>query len=259
MTLPLHGFADWQTSLRTADLQSLQSGVIVNSIDSANSPELDMRAYSSYSIAISATTTGVPTGIGNVEISIGWYVDPVIGGIIWEEYYEIFPRNVAGGVFLNTNGGLLVQDSVHGPYLFVIIQNLGPDQISLDITVLGNSRTLSRRYVAPYENSGSAMFNTDASMPNVASAAIGAGLTVNFMWPIAPGLKTLFVQTLTSPMLYQFFTPSGRFIGFIRTIVGAEFIQQIAFPRTAVRVQITNTGAIGGIATIGGATTAETW
>ena len=68
MTLPLHGFQDWQNPLHTADLQTDVNSTNINAGAQFTLPVFDMRFYQSFNLMVSATSNiNPPTGFGAVE------------------------------------------------------------------------------------------------------------------------------------------------------------------------------------------------
>lgn len=259
MTLPVHGFTDWQGSLQTADLISANVGQNVNAGAFFTSSIFDMRGFSSYSSKVDTVLTGAATSFGAVNIVFSWTMDSAGTLPIYTETYQIFPNTLGSATFPNVYGRLVLQDAVHGPYLFITVNNAGPDQLFATISVTGNSRSLGRRYVQNLPT-GSAT-GDPATYGRLYATAYGlaAGNSQTAIFPMSVGPVGIRFQVVTSTAVINLTAPDGNLIHAYNMGVGTDAHLVEYFPRCAVKMTLTNNGGVAGAGVVEFSAGRENW
>lgn len=244
MTLPLHGFQDWQNPLHTADLLTDTTSTNINGGGDFVTPIVyDMRNYQSCSIMVSASDTGAATSFGSVTFTVSWWANAAGSQIVYKEKYEFFPENNTAG-FASAFGRVMIHDAVHGPYMTIVVHNGGADQILFAWRILGNTRTIGKRYLINCSVSDGAT-SEDASgvIPEIV-ANLAAGATVDQVIPISPGPAFMRVFTQGAAGTFTAFSPRGaKVLEFIQA-AGVAIYPLVALPRSALRLHVVNTGAV---------------
>lgn len=244
MTLPLHGFPDWQGSLQTADLVSINQFQVVNAGAAFSSSVFDTRIYSSYSIKVDTTANVIATAFNPWNISVTWTADPAGTQVVYREKYQIFGDGLGSVAFPWNYGRLELQDAVHGAYLFVTCTNAGTDQGLVTISVYGNSRSLGRRYVTNSATTVPSSVDLDTGLLMSTTVNNGAGVQTNAIMPLSPGPALVHRLAGASPYSLTFVTGTGAFIVQFQCPAGSENYNEIYLPRSAVRVNFNNVGGV---------------
>lgn len=246
MTLALHGYPDWQNPLATADLSSLQTNPTIGIFSNFNSTIIDMRAFNSYALRINAATVAAGVAFNECRVTVLFGDDAALTNITYLEVFSIFTDGNGSVGFPSTNGRLNIQDAVHGPFMRVTVDNNSVQSISASIEILGHSRTIARRYVGNESSNGS--FNVDnlsSQLLSVSGAGLGAGAFVDHLLRMAPGPVTVNILGNPGALQVAFFLPSGTQFFFFNTVGGTNFITPMNFPRTAVRLRVTDISGAG--------------
>lgn len=227
--------------MMTADLVQSATNQQVNAGNFFNLPQQDMRLYSSFSVQVEVTTVGNATAWNGIGIALDWRDQAGVGNAIYEDVYWIFPRS-PGGAFAQENGRFECQDAVHGPYLNVALFNNGVDNVTTDIRLFGNTRSLGRRYVQNTPNTGGVSIDPLSSLlVSDGVTPLGAGAAINRIARLAPGIAYTRMQSLGGTMNFDYITPDGRTIEGFGLAAGQDLHTSLALPRTAVRCRVTDT------------------
>ncbi len=123
------------------------NGLTLNAAGEVKGPVIDVRPWSSYYLTVFAErTAGAATAYNPVTIRMVWFSDANGSIPIYADVYEIFALRTAAP-FLTRGGKLFGQDALHGPFMQVIINNLGPDSLNVNYELLGTTRTLPGPYM----------------------------------------------------------------------------------------------------------------
>lgn len=137
---------DWGTSV-VEDSLSID-GVANTSVatgGSLNGPVIDVRQWASYYFTLTGTRNGVATNYNPIAARLLWYADSAGTIPIYADTYEIFAfRSTAP---FNTMGGRLYgQDTLHGPFMQVFLNNIGPDTCDINYSLIGTTRAIPGPY-----------------------------------------------------------------------------------------------------------------
>lgn len=243
MTLPLHGFPDYQRSLQTADLVVSATNQALNAGGFFNLPIQDMRLYSSFILQMDVTTVAAPTAYNGIAVVCDWRDAAALGNPVFEDVHWIFPRGVGGGVFNCDNGRFEQQDAVHGPYLSIALFNNGVDNCTTNIRLFGHTRSLGRCYVRNTPNTGGVAVDERSTVLFAGNAFIGPGAFQDNLIRMAPGPASLMLITgAASTMTFQLYTPRGDLVYSEPVAAGATQLRQWDLPKTALKFEIINTG-----------------
>lgn len=243
MTLPLHGFQDWQNPLHTGDLQTDVSSTNVNGGNQFTTGVFDMRPYQTASIMFSALSNVIPkTQFGHVDVQVLWYANAAGTQIIYQDRYPFFPQG-AGGAFATDLGRVMLRCPVMGPYMTLQFSNNGADQVAFAWRILGNTKPCERRHLINTDINGHTAFNRDAGQLVSINANLGAGLSTYVTVPIYQGVVGMRLQAVTQPFIFQFTAPDGSSIQGWNIAAGSENHQLQAYPRMGAIANVINTGA----------------
>lgn len=246
MTAALHGFPDWQTSLRTADLVSIGDTQTIIAGGGNVATIFDMRAYSSYSTNLLALCNAAATNWNPITITISWYPDQAASTTLYSETYQIFADSSGSVGFPAAYGRFFLQDAIHGPWFTVSVSNNGPMDITLVTNVLGNSRSIGRRYVQNPSTYIDSVTVADSGLLLSVAPVLAGGASLDTIIPMAPGSVGMRMQTIAKAGVFAFFTPRNVSIQGYNMALGLESHSVTQLPRTAVRANITNSaGAVG--------------
>lgn len=248
MTLPLHGFQDWQNPLHTADLQTDVLSTNINAGAAFTSAVFDMRGYQSMSLMMSAiSNVSPPTGFGNMCYQIQWWANAAGTQIVYEERYSIFPQG-AGGAFASSRGRAMHRGPVLGPYMSITIANAGPDQIGAAYRVLGNTKPVYARTYINTDINGQSFLDDDEGAFSYSAVGVAVAATVNFIVPMRKGLLNVEFIATVGPWTISFTTPNGTIIYFDNALAAGNTIAQFVTPNSALKLAAFNGG--GGVANI---------
>jgi hypothetical protein len=246
VTLALHGFQDWQQSLQTADLSVNISSQAIGAHNFFNSQVFDMRQYSSYALMFEIKTVAAATQYDHVSITMVWTSDAAATQIEFEENYHIFAQDSAFGAFQSDYGRFEIQDMVHAAFLQVVVENDSPDNCTANFNFYGMSRTIARRYLAnPFAFSGVGIDFNDRLLVAQTNTAIGAGVTHNYLLRMAPGRASVQWFCAAATVQFHLFMPDGTGFFIWQPAAGVSLYQDIALPRSAVRLAVFNFGGAG--------------
>ena len=240
MTLALHGFPDWQTSLNTGDLQVVTSNQAVGGGGFVFLDQLDMRLYSSCIIRADCLLSVAPTVFNPVELDVQWCEDVAGTTTTWEDAVHFFAGNNTGSGFDSDTGRLLLQDVVHGPYLQVLLGHNGADDCAFTLTVYGHTRSIPGQYLM--ETRASLAGSTDVADLVVANIAttVGVGLSKFHTTRVNPGKAYLLLTAAGAPVTLTMFHADGRTLD--QFVAAVAVRQEIHLPRAGLKFQVANAG-----------------
>jgi len=244
MTLPVHGFTDWQIPLFTADLQTDVLSTDVNPAATFTTAVFDMRAYQSFSLMVSAVSNIVPkTGYGDIEYQVQWFANSFGSQIVYQRRYAFLPQGSTGG-FATSLGRVMHKGPVMGPYMSITVLNNGPDQVSFTYRILGNTKTTTQDVLINTDVNGHGAFPNDQGMlVRTGSIPVGAGITFNFLMPMAYGPAGIFVQTGAQAFTVTVIDPTGTIIWQDGVPATTFRFTKISLPQASCQLTIQNTGA----------------
>jgi|SRR5882672_8295996 len=215
-----------------------------------NPPPFDMRPYQSFGIAFDCQSVNNATNFNGLLIQLVWSDDSTLQHVVFEQHYEIFgaDKNITFGIY----GRFELQDAVHGAFLSIFIESLGPDNLNTLLDVLGSARILGGAYVRnratsistpPSLLSGAALDLDDTFLDN--NVTLAAGGASNIIIPMRPGPVNIYLQSGAAPANFFFNSPQGKLIWFTSILAGViSPINMIIFPTTAIQLVINNTGGV---------------
>lgn len=248
MTVPIHGFPDYEKSLDRADTLLSSGTQAIAAAGSFDIPSLDMRTFESYTLFMQSVNFVPATAWNGIVASMGWTPIGAAGGMRYLEQYEWFTNGQGSVGFPNDEGGIVIQDHVHHAFLNVRVFNEGADQVTFSWEAHGHARPMTRRHMLVYRTD--AMQNRRAYRGQLLTlnAALGAGGTSDTLLQIAPGLVSMRQQAVTAPMVMQFLSPTGASIQGWNIAAGVESHTLAGLPRMQVRASVVNSGGVGGTA-----------
>ena len=244
------GFAKPVVTNESMIIVDSQPGILMGAGTIANGPIVDVRQHSSYYLQATASGHVQTTNYDPVSFQLEWFADPNGTELIYTDVIEIWAFQSLGGAATPSNGKLLAQDSMHGPYMRLRLYNHGVD--SVDVTY--NLRATTRQLPGPYfrETSLNAV-TEDVTCDNYALFPTAWG-------PLGIGAT----QTITGVMRYgrcrlRATSNSGVANNTILSIVHGslpvvfesffipatnEVFREMIFPKRPMKIDITNnTGA----------------
>lgn len=240
-----------QRSLLAPDLQVSSGPQTVNGGATFNLPIQDMRAYQSFSVNIDITTIAAGTGWNPIGIAVVWLQNGsgAPNPVVYEDIYWIFANNNGSGGFPNQNGRFLLQDTVHGPFLRVVIFHNGVDNATVNMSIYGNSRSIARRYVGNHPNVGGV---SSTALDDFDSVLYSNGFFVNAgafvdggIIRMAPGPATIkFIAGSASPLTFSMYSPSGNQFLSENLLAGGSLLIPYTLPRMATLLKIFNSGGV---------------
>lgn len=111
----------------------------------AKGPVIDMRPWQSYYLTVTATRNGVATNYNPITARIVWFSDAAGTTPIYADVYEFWALRSAAP-FQTFGGRLTAQDALHGPFMQVIINNLGVDVCDVNYELVGTTRNIPAPY-----------------------------------------------------------------------------------------------------------------
>lgn len=137
---------DWNSSgiENTQQIELLSTTSVAAGTGSAGQV-LDVRQWSSYYLTMIATRNGVATNYNPAAIRMVWFDDSAGSQIIYADTYEIFAYRSAAP-FATIGGRLMGQDVLHGPFMQIFYNNIGPDAIDMSYRLTGTTRQLPGPY-----------------------------------------------------------------------------------------------------------------
>lgn len=137
---------DWQSSgiENTQQIDGLNTTAVVSG-GSQNGTVIDVRQWSAYYFTLTATRNGVATNYNPIAVRLLWYADSAGTTPIYADTYEIFAFRSANP-FSTLGGRLFGQDTLHGPFMQVFINNIGPDTCDINYQLTGTTRQIPGPY-----------------------------------------------------------------------------------------------------------------
>lgn len=242
MTIPLHGYPDWQQPLATTEKLATTGTGVVAPAASITTGVIDMRPYSSCDIVTQATVVGAPTAFGTILVTMQWSMFDDETNICWRDGHTTHPFSNTGGAFDVLPLTVYAQDNVRGPYLVVRLFNLGPDNVNASILVYGNSRTLSGPSVRQDRSTGAAAVGAVSPLLISETTNVAVGATRTTPLALAPGLAHLTIAATAAPANVTLTGASGRLIVNLAGI--ASFREQIILPDESTILRVANAGGV---------------
>jgi len=242
MTVPMHGYPDWQNPLATTEQLTVVETSVVAPAGSISTGVIDMRPYSSCDIVTQATVVGAPTAFGTVLVTVQWSIFDDETDICWRDGHTTHPFSNGGGAFDVLPLTVYAQDNVRGPYLVVRTFNLGPDSVNANIIVYGSSRTLSGPSVRQDRSTGVAAVGSVSPLLISETTAVAIGATRTTPLAMAPGLAHISVTATAAPATVTLTGASGRLVLSVAGI--AAIREQIILPDESTILRVANAGGV---------------
>lgn len=137
---------DWGSSgiEDTAQIDG-QTATLLSGGELKSATVIDVREWVSYYLTVNGTRNGVATNYNAVAVRIIWFADSAGTNVIYADTYEFWAlRSV--GVFSTIGGKLIGQDALHGPFMQIIVNNLGPDTVDVSYVLSGTTRSIPGPY-----------------------------------------------------------------------------------------------------------------
>lgn len=197
----------------------------------------DVRQFASYYLKI-FTTTGIPaTAFNSANVSLTWRSTNVLtNNGVFQDFYEWWSDSPGPGAFTTSLGIVEIQDTMHGPYMDVVItNNSATDNINVSFLLMASTRILSEPFVR--QQAG-----IDGVLLNIPTMAIGAGATQTQLAPLLYGrafqkLQNNGANTLTFNIYYGSLGPPIIEEQFV-IAAGTADRRDVILPKRALRVDI---------------------
>ncbi len=260
MTQSLHDYPDWQGSLNTADLDVTAQSVVLGVGSAVSLAPQDMRNYSSFSVHVRVSQAGAATAYNGCAVSLLWAANNAGARRPYREVYGIWAEDNGAGAFACLLGDMYLNDSVKGSWLTVAVDNYGADVLACTIDLAGNSRSQGRRYLTNPHNSIALIdVFANSSLINANNVALAAGATATYLVPLSPGLARVRMVAITTTHFFSFFDIMGRDLGSWVGVAGSDFHEFVALPHSAVKMVVTNNGAVAGNHYVNLVTARDNW
>lgn len=244
MSLPLHGFPDWQDPLHTGDLQTdvqFQPLAIFQSFDT---PVYDMRAYQSMSLMASLVANpGPKTNFGDFEFQMNWFANAAGTQIIYQDRYAWLPQGAGAGVATST-GRTMYRGPVMGPYLKMTAFSNNNYTCDFSWRLLGNTKPTTQREIINTDVNGQAANDQDIGCLGRFNNNLAAAGNTAVPYPLAPGPAIVSLIAGAAPLKFEFNSANNNTFQTYDLPANTEQHPLVILPKTAFVVVITNTGGV---------------
>jgi hypothetical protein len=210
---------------------------VSNTVTAGNevhSPRLDVRNFNSYYLVVQADNVGAATQFNEVYIYLTWYSDPTsTTPMTFGDTYSFWAGSVTPNWIVQPNS-LSIQDSNHGPYLYVDIFNAGASDVNISSYLYGSSRVLPAPYVAqPYSEGFLAKFLANG---------ITTGSTVHLPFRLGYGPNETRMHNYSiNTMTFTYYAGSNpNPLEVITVPANTLTIRNFIFPKVAMRCDLYN-------------------
>lgn len=128
---------------KTAVVDSLST--TLNGGTGTSGPVVDVRAWASFYLTVTGTRSGAATAYNPIAVRLVWFADAAGTQVIYSDTYEILAFRSAAP-FATLGGRLVGQDTIHGPWMQIFINNIGPDQCAASYQLVGTTRPFPGPY-----------------------------------------------------------------------------------------------------------------